>query len=234
MLSNDNFFALLPLAGDMWGLGPDSVNLVAMPLFHIGGGGWAVAGQYEGAASVIVRDLDPAALVRLIPERHVTHAFLVPAVLQFMLMTPGVDDADFSSLDTHRLRRLADQRGGAGPQRGHVRRQVLAGVRAHRDHRRDRQPGARGPRPRRAQPAPPALVRRRRPRRRAAHRRPRVGRRRADGRRRRDLGRGLAGDEGLLEQRRTRPPRRSTPTAGSAPATPATSTTTATSTSTTA
>ena len=71
-----------------------------MPLFHIGGGGWAVAGQYEGATSIIVRDLDPAALVRLIPERHVTHAFLVPAVLQFMLMTPGVDDADFSSLDT--------------------------------------------------------------------------------------------------------------------------------------
>jgi long-chain acyl-CoA synthetase len=100
MLSNDNFFALSPLASDMWGLGPDSVNLVAMPLFHIGGGGWAVAGQYEGATSIIVRDLDPAALVRLIPERHVTHAFLVPAVLQFMLMTPGVEEADFSSLDT--------------------------------------------------------------------------------------------------------------------------------------
>ena len=100
MLSNDNFFALLPLAADMWGLGPDSVNLVAMPLFHIGGGGWATAGQYEGATSVIVRDLDPAALVRLIPERHVTHAFLVPAVLQFMLMAPGIEDADFSSLDT--------------------------------------------------------------------------------------------------------------------------------------
>jgi long-chain acyl-CoA synthetase len=100
MLSNDNFFALLPLAADMWGLGPGSVNLVAMPLFHIGGGGWAVAGMYEGATSVIVRDLDPAALVRLIPERGVTHAFLVPAVLQFMLISPGIEDADFSSLDT--------------------------------------------------------------------------------------------------------------------------------------
>ena len=30
----------------------DSVNLVAMPLFHIGGGGWAMAGMYEGATSV--------------------------------------------------------------------------------------------------------------------------------------------------------------------------------------
>lgn len=98
MLSNDNFFALLPMAGDMWEFDRDTVNLVAMPLFHIGGGGWAVAGMYHGARSVIVRELDPAALVTLIPAQGVTHAFLVPAVLQFMLMVPGVDEADFSSL----------------------------------------------------------------------------------------------------------------------------------------
>ena len=48
MLTNDNFFALLPYAKEIWELSPDSVNLVAMPLFHIGGGGWAVAGMYEG------------------------------------------------------------------------------------------------------------------------------------------------------------------------------------------
>ena len=100
MLSNHNLFALLPMARDMWGIQRDSVNLVAMPLFHIGGGGWAVAGMYEGATSVIVRDIDPAALIRTIESERVTHAFLVPAVLQFMLMVPGVDTADFSSLET--------------------------------------------------------------------------------------------------------------------------------------
>jgi long-chain acyl-CoA synthetase len=100
MLSNENFFALLPVATQMWGLGPDAVNLVAMPLFHIGGGGWATAGMYTGATSVLVRELDPAALVRLIPQERITHAFLVPAVLQFMLLVPGVDEVDFSSLDT--------------------------------------------------------------------------------------------------------------------------------------
>ncbi|MFN6118921.1 MAG: long-chain-fatty-acid--CoA ligase [Actinomycetes bacterium] len=98
MLSNANFFGLLPLAKQMWELSPDAVNLVAMPLFHIGGGGWAVPGQYEGARSVIVRDLDPASHVRLIGKERITHGFLVPAVLQFMLMVPGVDQADFSSL----------------------------------------------------------------------------------------------------------------------------------------
>ena len=98
MLSNDNFFGLLPLAKDMWEFSPDAVNLVAMPLFHIGGGGWATAGMYEGATSVIVRELDPAALIRLIPEQGITHAFVVPAVLQFMLMVPGHDQGDYSSL----------------------------------------------------------------------------------------------------------------------------------------
>ena len=99
MLSNSNFFGLLPMAKEIWELTPDSVNLVAMPLFHIGGGGWAVAGMYEGATSVIVRDLDPAALITMIGELRVTHGFVVPAVLQFMLMMPGAADADYSSLE---------------------------------------------------------------------------------------------------------------------------------------
>ena len=111
MLTNINFFGLLPVAKEIWELTPDAVNLVAMPLFHIGGGGWATAGMYEGCTSVIVRELDPAALVGMFGEHGITHAFLVPAVLQFMLMVPGVEDADFSSLADHRVRRLADQRG---------------------------------------------------------------------------------------------------------------------------
>ena len=98
MLSNANFFGLLPLAKDIWELSPEAINLVAMPLFHIGGGGWAVAGMYEGATSVIVRDLDPAALIRMIGELRISHGFVVPAVLQFMLMMPGAKDADYSSL----------------------------------------------------------------------------------------------------------------------------------------
>ncbi|MEY2957789.1 MAG: hypothetical protein RLZZ01_357, partial [Actinomycetota bacterium] len=73
-------------------------NLIAMPLFHIGGGGWALAGMYEGCSSIVLRDMDPGVLVRLLGEQRITHAFLVPAVLQFMLGVPGVESADFSSL----------------------------------------------------------------------------------------------------------------------------------------
>ncbi len=100
MITNDNLFALIPAGGEMWRFDADSVNLVAMPLFHIGGGGWAIAAQYFGATSVIVRDLDPARLMSMFAELGITHAFVVPAVLQFLLMVPGVEDADFSSLRT--------------------------------------------------------------------------------------------------------------------------------------
>jgi long-chain acyl-CoA synthetase len=98
MLTNDNLFALLPQAQQEWGFSSASVNLVAMPLFHIGGGGWALVGLYYGAPMVLVREVDPAAIIDVMSRRGVTHAFLVPAVLQFMLMMPAMASADFSAL----------------------------------------------------------------------------------------------------------------------------------------
>ncbi len=173
MITNANFFGLLPLAEGMWEIGPESVNLVAMPLFHIGGGGWAVAGMYVGARSVIVRDIDPARLIQLIGDEHVTHAFIVPALLQFLLMVPGVDRCRPLQLAGDRLRRITDQRGGPDEEHRGVRLQVLAGVRPHRDDRRDRQLAAGGPRSDRSPPEPVAIVRPPGSRGGAAHRRPR-------------------------------------------------------------
>ncbi len=99
MLSNDNLFALLPDASETWGFNPEMVSLVAMPLFHIGGSGWAMAGMFNGGTSVIVRELDPAALIDLIGEQKITHGFLVPAVFQFMLMMPNVHEGNYDSLE---------------------------------------------------------------------------------------------------------------------------------------
>ena len=97
MLTNDNFFALLPTGVDLWDFTSDAVNLVAMPLFHIGGSGWATVGQVVGAKSVILRELDLAELVRLFGG-GLTHAFVVPAVLQFLLMVPDAATTDYSTL----------------------------------------------------------------------------------------------------------------------------------------
>ena len=51
-----------------------------------------------GCQTVVLRDIDPAEILRVIPEHGITNAFMVPAVIQFLLMTPGVESTDFSTL----------------------------------------------------------------------------------------------------------------------------------------
>jgi long-chain acyl-CoA synthetase len=97
-LTQANLQTGVSLYPDVMGLGPDSISLVAMPLFHIGGGGWLLAGVAVGATNVLVRDIVPNDLVVLIERERITHAFLVPAALQFMLAVPGIEERDFSAL----------------------------------------------------------------------------------------------------------------------------------------
>ena len=99
MLTNDNYFALLPAAQKIWLMSETTINLVAMPLFHIGGGGWATAAQYCGARSIIMRDVNPAEILTWIEKYRITHAFMVPALLQFALAMPNITTTNFSSLE---------------------------------------------------------------------------------------------------------------------------------------
>ena len=95
--------SLLPLAhGGVRQLGDwheNDVNLVCMPLFHIGGSGWALVGLYRGVEMVLMRDPDPAIILRLIPQYRITKAFMVPALLLFLLQHPQCQSTDFSSLE---------------------------------------------------------------------------------------------------------------------------------------
>ena len=97
-LTQANLIAGMGLYPAIMGLGPDSVSMVPMPLYHIGGGGWALAGFAQGATNVLIREVVPDQLVDTIVAERVTHGFLVPAVLQFMLAVPGVRERDFSAL----------------------------------------------------------------------------------------------------------------------------------------
>jgi long-chain acyl-CoA synthetase len=98
MLTNDNFFKGVIGIAEQWRFSPDSVNLAMMPMFHIAGAGWAMIGLYFGCRTIVLRDVDPARILQLIPEFGITNAFMVPAVIQFLLMTPGVESCDFSTL----------------------------------------------------------------------------------------------------------------------------------------
>lgn len=87
------------LASETWAMTPASVNLIAMPLFHVGGIGYGLSTMSLGGHSVLMREVDTAAIIATIAKYRVTHAFFVPAVIQLLLATPGVEDADLSSLE---------------------------------------------------------------------------------------------------------------------------------------
>ncbi len=100
MISGRNISCILNQASRVFNIGPDTVSLVAMPLFHIGGTGWALSGMSRGGHSVIIYDLDPAKVLRIIEEHGITETFLVPAVLMAMVATPELASADVTSLRT--------------------------------------------------------------------------------------------------------------------------------------
>jgi long-chain acyl-CoA synthetase len=99
MLTNGNLFAGVEANRELLAMTPQSVNLVAMPLFHVAGGAWGLIGLYFGSPNVVLREVDPVEIVRLIQQHGITHAVLVPAVIQFILSLPGVEDMDFSSME---------------------------------------------------------------------------------------------------------------------------------------
>jgi long-chain acyl-CoA synthetase len=100
MVAHRAMFSLVTAANAALRLTRDSVAMVAMPCFHIAGAGWGLICLIDGAHIVLLREVDPAVVLRDIPRYGITHAVYVPAVLQFLLAVPEVEQTDFSSLDT--------------------------------------------------------------------------------------------------------------------------------------
>lgn len=94
MLSNENYFSKATGIAHQWRFDADSVSLAVMPMFHMAGSGWALVGLYEGCTTVVLRDVDPRAILDAIARHGITNLLLVPAVIQMLLAAP--QDADFS------------------------------------------------------------------------------------------------------------------------------------------
>ena len=70
------------IAPSAWDFDAASVNLVGMPLFHVGGIGYGMMALTQGGHTVLTRDADPALVLATIDRFAVTHAFFVPTVIQ--------------------------------------------------------------------------------------------------------------------------------------------------------
>lgn len=76
--------------GDRW--------LLALPMFHVGCLSPTSLLVHRGGTGVIMRELDVGAMFRCIDQEKVTIFMAVPALLQFMLVTPEREQCDISSV----------------------------------------------------------------------------------------------------------------------------------------
>ncbi len=74
------------------------VNLVAMPVAHIGGTGWGLVGLINAVKNVVTREFNPMQVLELIETERIAKMFMVPAALQFCVRQPRAREIDYSSL----------------------------------------------------------------------------------------------------------------------------------------
>jgi long-chain acyl-CoA synthetase len=81
-----------------WAFDDETVSLTPLPMFHIGGIGWAFLGLWNGATTILVSDFDADAVLDLLERERVTNAVFVPTMLQMLAAVPGAVERDFSAL----------------------------------------------------------------------------------------------------------------------------------------
>jgi len=103
-LTHRNLSVAVATHQGVYDLDDRSVQLMPLPLFHIGGLLLGLLSTVAGSATVVMAEADPAAMLRLTTAHRVTHLPAVPALLApyLALATGGPDRAapDLSSIRT--------------------------------------------------------------------------------------------------------------------------------------
>ncbi|MEL7454357.1 MAG: long-chain-fatty-acid--CoA ligase, partial [Pseudomonadota bacterium] len=100
MLTNANYLAYMRQSTGLdWArYAPGDRVMNAMPLFHVAGVNLGVLAISQGAETLILRDIVPSEILRLIESHRIVHAFWVPAVILMLTQEPSAAETDFSSL----------------------------------------------------------------------------------------------------------------------------------------
>jgi acyl-CoA synthetase (AMP-forming)/AMP-acid ligase II len=97
-LTNANFEQMFRLWSRSWLLKPGTQTIACLPMFHIGGAGWALAALYAGATTHIVREFVPAQILDIVQRARIEVVLLVPAMILFLVQAPEIRETDLSSL----------------------------------------------------------------------------------------------------------------------------------------
>ena len=86
------------LGVEVWKVDEHSVIGNALPTFHIAGANMALFALYSGATGSSYPDFDPGAYIDAIGAHGITHTFVVPAMILFMLQSPKARQGDYHTL----------------------------------------------------------------------------------------------------------------------------------------
>lgn len=100
MLTQRNMIKHTLNAHDGWGFDDGDKNMVAMPLFHVGGSSYVLFGIHDGVPTVMTRDPDGPSLAGAILA-GANRTFLVPAVLAQVLQSGEDAIRLFGALKTY-------------------------------------------------------------------------------------------------------------------------------------
>ena len=81
-----------------WHFGADGVLGNPLPTFHVACQTMLLLTLFKGGKTVAYPDFDPAAFLAGISKNGITHSFVVPAMLMFMLQSPDGKKNDYSCL----------------------------------------------------------------------------------------------------------------------------------------
>jgi long-chain acyl-CoA synthetase len=98
VLTTQRNLAAAYLSAELWLFDSESISLTPLPMFHIGGIGWAYLGLVCGATTILVSEFDALEVLDLLERERVTNAVFVPTILQMLAAVPGAGERDYSSL----------------------------------------------------------------------------------------------------------------------------------------
>jgi long-chain acyl-CoA synthetase len=98
VLTTQRNLAAAYLSAELWAFDSRSISLTPLPMFHIGGIGWAYLGLVSGGTTILVSEFDATEVLDLLEHERVTNAVFVPTILQMLAAVPGAAERDYSSL----------------------------------------------------------------------------------------------------------------------------------------
>jgi long-chain acyl-CoA synthetase len=98
MLTHDNIISNTQHVEAAYTYLPDEIYLHAAPMFHLADGAATFSNAARGSTQVFIPRFDPVATLEAIRRERVTHALLVPTMINFVLQVPALADYDLSSL----------------------------------------------------------------------------------------------------------------------------------------